>query len=260
MIALRSPALAALRRRGSRRPRSRSSSRRRRSLRRRRPSRRVRAAADRDRGSSASSTCASTACRRRSPRSSRAASRSSSTASTYWLAPRSRMHEMMANSTKWTEGCVVGSCLAEVKTPDRRRPRAARRAHRLGHELWLRRHARAHRHRPRARAGVRALRRLHGQRGARPARRSPTVQLLTAVPDKLPDEAADAQAALAHDPGQADTQAAARQAPSQELATLRHPRRHRGRGRRRGALLPARPCRLRPRDRGRRRWASRSAA
>ena len=26
------------------------------------------------------------------------------------------MHEMMANSTKWTEGCVVGSCLHEVKT------------------------------------------------------------------------------------------------------------------------------------------------
>lgn len=33
----------------------------------------------------------------------------------FWLAPRSRMHEMMANSTKWTEGCVIGSCLAEVR-------------------------------------------------------------------------------------------------------------------------------------------------
>jgi hypothetical protein len=34
---------------------------------------------------------------------------------TYWLAPASRMHELMGNSTKWTEGCVVGPCLAEVK-------------------------------------------------------------------------------------------------------------------------------------------------
>lgn len=33
----------------------------------------------------------------------------------FWLAPRSRMHEMMTNSTKWTEGCVIGNCLAEVK-------------------------------------------------------------------------------------------------------------------------------------------------
>jgi hypothetical protein len=34
----------------------------------------------------------------------------------YWLAPRQRMHDLMANSTKWTEGCVIGTCLAEVKT------------------------------------------------------------------------------------------------------------------------------------------------
>lgn len=33
----------------------------------------------------------------------------------FWLAPRSRMHEMMSNSTKWTEGCVIGSCLGEVR-------------------------------------------------------------------------------------------------------------------------------------------------
>lgn len=33
----------------------------------------------------------------------------------YWLAPMTRMHDMMANSTKWTEGCIVGSCLGEVK-------------------------------------------------------------------------------------------------------------------------------------------------
>src|SRR5262249_1744753 len=34
----------------------------------------------------------------------------------YWLAPQERIREMMSNSTKWTEGCVVGSCLSELKT------------------------------------------------------------------------------------------------------------------------------------------------
>lgn len=33
----------------------------------------------------------------------------------YFLAPRLRMHEIMANSTKWTEGCVIGTCLGEVR-------------------------------------------------------------------------------------------------------------------------------------------------
>jgi hypothetical protein len=33
----------------------------------------------------------------------------------YAIAPRSRMKESLASSTRWTEGCVVGSCLAEVK-------------------------------------------------------------------------------------------------------------------------------------------------
>lgn len=34
----------------------------------------------------------------------------------YFLAPRIRMHDIMANSTKWTEGCVVGACLKDVKS------------------------------------------------------------------------------------------------------------------------------------------------
>lgn len=34
----------------------------------------------------------------------------------YWIAPRSRVHKMMESSTKWSEGCLVGSCLAEVRT------------------------------------------------------------------------------------------------------------------------------------------------
>jgi hypothetical protein len=36
--------------------------------------------------------------------------------SSYWLAPKARLHELMANSTRWTEGCVIGACLREVKT------------------------------------------------------------------------------------------------------------------------------------------------
>lgn len=34
---------------------------------------------------------------------------------TYWLAPRDILKERMHNSTKWTEGCVVHTCLQEVK-------------------------------------------------------------------------------------------------------------------------------------------------
>jgi hypothetical protein len=37
----------------------------------------------------------------------------------YWLAPRSRVHEMMANSTRWTEGCLVGPCLHEIRVQTR---------------------------------------------------------------------------------------------------------------------------------------------
>jgi hypothetical protein len=33
----------------------------------------------------------------------------------YFLAPHVRMHDRMTSSTKWTEGCVVGDCLREVK-------------------------------------------------------------------------------------------------------------------------------------------------
>jgi hypothetical protein len=34
----------------------------------------------------------------------------------YWLASRSRVKERMSTSTHWAEGCLVGSCVAEVKT------------------------------------------------------------------------------------------------------------------------------------------------
>lgn len=36
-------------------------------------------------------------------------------ANTYWLAPRAIMRERLRNSTKWTEGCIVHHCLQEVK-------------------------------------------------------------------------------------------------------------------------------------------------
>ena len=33
----------------------------------------------------------------------------------YWLASHNRVKELMANSTKWTDGCLSGPCLHEVK-------------------------------------------------------------------------------------------------------------------------------------------------
>jgi hypothetical protein len=33
----------------------------------------------------------------------------------FWIEPRARVREQMTSSTKWTEGCVIGACLAEVK-------------------------------------------------------------------------------------------------------------------------------------------------
>lgn len=34
----------------------------------------------------------------------------------YWLSNRAQMRERLKFSTKWTEGCLVGDCLAEAKT------------------------------------------------------------------------------------------------------------------------------------------------
>ncbi len=34
----------------------------------------------------------------------------------YWLATRQRMHELLAGSPDWIEGCVAGPCLSVVKT------------------------------------------------------------------------------------------------------------------------------------------------
>ena len=113
----------------------------------------------------------------------------------YWLAPQQRMREMMANSTKWTEGCFVGHCLSEVKTQ-------------TGADLVLLAAITG--------AGtsfgyvVTLMRTDTGNVLAQEASRCEVctvnevlasatlaaVKLLTAVPDKLPDEAAEQSAAL----------------------------------------------------------------
>jgi hypothetical protein len=115
--------------------------------------------------------------------------------SEYWLAPQQRIREMMANSTKWTEGCVVGHCLTEVKAV-------------TGAELVLLASI----------SGegssfgyvVTLMRTDTGGMLAQEASRCEVctvnealasatlaaVKLLTAAPDKLPDEAAEAGAAL----------------------------------------------------------------
>jgi hypothetical protein len=33
----------------------------------------------------------------------------------YWLAPRTRVKDILANSSKWVDGCLLGECLHEVK-------------------------------------------------------------------------------------------------------------------------------------------------
>src|SRR4051812_7948960 len=113
----------------------------------------------------------------------------------YWLAPMSRLHDMMANSTKWTEGCVVGVCLNEVRAQ-------------TGAELVL----------LAALTGsgtsfgyvVTLVRTDTGRMLAQESERCDVctvnealtnatlaaVKLLTSVPDKLPDEAADNRAAM----------------------------------------------------------------
>jgi hypothetical protein len=113
----------------------------------------------------------------------------------YWLAPQQRIREMLANSPKWTEGCVVGLCLNELRTV-------------TGAELVLLASISG--------SGtsfgyvVTLVRTDTGRMLAQEASRCEVctvkevlasatlaaVKLLTAVPDKLPDEAAETSAAL----------------------------------------------------------------
>jgi hypothetical protein len=113
----------------------------------------------------------------------------------YWLATQPRIREMMANSTKWTEGCVVGLCLNELRAV-------------TGAELVLLASISG--------SGtsfgyvVTLVRTDTGRMLAQEASRCEVctvkealagatlaaVKLLTAVPDKLPDEAAETSAAF----------------------------------------------------------------
>lgn len=113
----------------------------------------------------------------------------------YWLATQQRIREMMANSTKWTEGCIVGLCLEELRAV-------------TGAELVLLASISG--------SGtsfgyvVTLVRTDTGRMLAQEASRCEVctvkealagatlaaVKLLTAVPDKLPDEAAEASAAF----------------------------------------------------------------
>jgi hypothetical protein len=113
----------------------------------------------------------------------------------YWIAPMSRMNAMMEGSTTWTHGCIVGSCLNEVRTM-------------TGADLVL----------LAALTGsgtsfgyvVTLVRTDTGRMLAQESERCDVctvnealtgatlaaVKLLIAVPEKLPDEAAERQAAL----------------------------------------------------------------
>jgi hypothetical protein len=113
----------------------------------------------------------------------------------YWLATQQRIREMMANSTKWTEGCVVGLCLNELRAV-------------TGAELVLLASISG--------AGtsfgyvVTLVRTDTGRMLAQEASRCEVctvkealagatlaaVKLLTAVPDKLPDDAGEASASF----------------------------------------------------------------
>jgi hypothetical protein len=133
----------------------------------------------------------------------------------YWLATQQRIREMMANSTKWTEGCLVGHCLKELKAN-------------AGVELVLLASITG--------AGtsfgyvVTLVRTDTGRMLAQESSRCEVctvkealtsatlaaVKLLTSLPEKLPDETAEAEAALA---------LATRQLRGEIAATERHNRR-----------------------------------
>jgi hypothetical protein len=136
----------------------------------------------------------------------------------FWLAPRSRMHEMMANSTKWTEGCVIGSCLAEV----RRQTQAelvllaalTGSGTSFGYVVTL------------VRTDTGAVLEQKSERcdvctvsEALANATLATVQLLNNVPDKLPDAHHDEQVRLAQVQAKADTEVAAARHHPHAVAT-----------------------------------------
>jgi hypothetical protein len=114
---------------------------------------------------------------------------------TFWLAPRARLHEMLANSTHWSDGCVVGPCLKELRTQ-------------TGADLVLL--AEINGSGTTFGYAVTVVRTDNGQvlsqaadqcevctvNEALSSATSAAVTLVTAVPEKLPDDSADRDAAI----------------------------------------------------------------
>jgi hypothetical protein len=114
---------------------------------------------------------------------------------TFWLAPRAIMRERLRNSTKWTEGCIVHHCLQEVKVQTNAQLVILAALTGSGTSFGF---------------VVTVLRTDTGKVVAQEAERCDvctfnetmnaavlaTIRLLTSVPDKLPDEAAEQAAAV----------------------------------------------------------------
>jgi hypothetical protein len=114
---------------------------------------------------------------------------------TFWLAPRAIMRERLRNSTKWTEGCVVHHCLQEVKVQTNAQLVILAALTGSGTSFGF---------------VVTVLRTDTGNVVAQETERCDvctfnetmnaavlsTIRLLTSIPDKLPDEAAEQAAAV----------------------------------------------------------------
>ncbi|MDB4960593.1 MAG: hypothetical protein JWP01_592 [Myxococcales bacterium] len=113
----------------------------------------------------------------------------------YWLSSRAQMHDRMKFSTRWTEGCLVGSCLAELRaqTSAELVLLAAFNGSgtSFGHVVTIVRTDNG-----------RVLSQESGRcevctvQEAMTEATLATLQLLNAVPDKLPDEAGDQSVAM----------------------------------------------------------------
>lgn len=115
--------------------------------------------------------------------------------SSFWLSTRAQMRERLKFSTKWTEGCLVGPCLTEVKTQTQAElvllVALTGSGTTYGYIITL------------ARTDTGTVVAQDAQRcdvcTPREAMRDATlatINLLNNVPDKLPDAAAENQAAL----------------------------------------------------------------
>jgi hypothetical protein len=130
----------------------------------------------------------------------------------FWLAPRSRVMQMMAQSTRWTEGCLVGKCLSEVKSQTRAElvllAALTGSGTSFGYVVTL---VRTDTGRQLAQAAERCE--VCTVNEALTNATAATVKLLTEVPDELPDEDASRTAEL---------EAARQQVTERQAQTRRH--------------------------------------